>query len=1223
MSVRKSPSLSIMSFNEALENLGLKARPPTSEELADKARQEEASREAVRAARQEEEDFAASEEGQRQAAYNQSLADAGRGHYAPIQDLSREERRFVLADQSKATERALAKELGIKLGEPLTPRGGMSGATVIRNPTAAEDRAREKGIAYTGDISVRPLGTPNYVGDILRARPTIVAEALAYPASVLGGIYDLTKQALDSNPNLSQKERLAMTVLASMAFIPVVGKAGATAKEVAEEAAKEAAKAGAKKTAKEGLKEGVEKVAKKGAANVDHLVDLKGNLPPLNADGTITLYHRTSPEAAAEIRRTGTWKSKENTGEVFLSTNPKGQGWGYGTEAVEVRVDPSLVRLDDAFEGEVHVAIRADDLSKTAAREGAEKVAKDVVKILPEGSLSVLREGDVESVRRTLEEMGVSPAQVDARIKSGQGASDIPLLLDDLQLKARQSRIDERKAAILGRKTTAQQSPELMQKAAEISKKIDVPEYIPGILPVQSAAVSRNVRGLSDADEFAQQSSELSRIAKQDVDLAKDPAQRAVDPATLELPDYVRKFASERKYNLTPDEDAALASAIKSNGGITYDMSGKEALETGYSVAPFKATELRLDPGDLTSATLRAYAQSMHRLLDVEGVHLGAWFDGKTNKYVLDVSLVAPNTPEGRLLASRLAKNGNQDAVFHLDTFDEIKTRDLEIEYGEEILFGEITPEYEALSQVIEGVTRRISPEDTAGLAKKYGLKPKEVEDIRAYHEKMVRSRWKRGEEVAQDILDQYPNLQTPPGPLINLTLVAPDIVKNSKASFTLGLLGEDKTLHSILRPDGTPYVEEGVKIVNNDVFDFLGDTFKAKFGVTEGLDLKDPVAKMMVQNQLLEEFVSQFADTKHFLNWYTDDVQKFLNTASEIFPELKNSEVHRMTLLNIASYTSNGVNPVENGRYALASYAELTQKGFMTGRNPFSVKNDVLAGYGIRGPTVEVGLKFYSERIRKLGMDGAARELLELGSARSISQQRGATDLFRDTFKIGHPKTSMDAIMPNLYGNGPKIGTYGGNLVGIPGVTYDVWMSRQLLSRAGYGSMLKQVKLPDGRVVHVDPNTPGFVKVPAETMLLGQEIYTNIARATDLDDFQIQALLWFYEQRLYRTLGIPAASGKLSTGAVKFAEELDSLRFLTPNGYAGTRVDLSSKGYPIGAGTQKSRKSLESVRAPRERLKSGEADLGKRLKKERADRAKKAAKKKAEKEKAEAGAKK
>ena len=108
------------------------------------------------------------------------------------------------------------------------------------------------------------------------------------------------------------------------------------------------------------------------AAKLEGLTDLKGNAPKLNDDGTITLYHRTTPEAAAEIRRTGKFVSKENTDEVFLSSKRTGQAEGHGSEVVEVRVDPDKVRLDDAFDDEIHVAVKTADVPKPpAAAEGA------------------------------------------------------------------------------------------------------------------------------------------------------------------------------------------------------------------------------------------------------------------------------------------------------------------------------------------------------------------------------------------------------------------------------------------------------------------------------------------------------------------------------------------------------------------------------------------------------------------------------------------------------------------------------------------------------------------------------------------------------------------------------------------------------------------------------------------------------------------------------------
>ena len=1212
-------------ISELLERWGLKEPGPSAVELELQRRsaQDRAAKEAA-----EEAEFAASEEGRQQAEYDRSLAYAKAPHYAPFDQLSTEDKRLVLQDQADARQRALAKELGITLGKTRTVGGGSTtGKTEIRKPTAAEERASEQGIGYTGDLTTAPFGQmdlgADVVGGAVRAvkeRPTLPAEIVAYPASVAGGVYDLVVQAMDDNPNLTPAQRRTGAVLAAAAFIPG-GKAAKAADEAAEAAA-EAAKAGTK-----GAKEGAEKASAP--------FKVKRHDPdPLDADDydrALDVAEKESDEAHKLAKKVDMGITRDRDldlvaygpdGKVVGATWKSFDGENY---AFDVAVDPAYQRqglgstlTDDMIDGFTHYTDMGDDVtmrihvtspemekmlqrrgfkviedvgtgSKIMAKEGAEKVAKEGAEQAVEGAeeisdaaLDVLRTGQGDEVLRALEELGYSPSQARLRVESGEG---MPILEDPQRLRVRQSYIDQNLADIAKRRAQAESSPAAAREAAETTATADKPTYLSGILPVQEAPVSRNVRGLSDVDDAVQQGEEIARRAELDVGLAKD--QRAVDIATLELPDAVRRFAQSRRYNLSPEETRERAETIRENGGVTYDMSKKTAEKTGYSVAPFKATELRLAPEEFTSDTLKAYVQTMEDLLDVDGVHLGAWFDGKTNKYVLDVSIVAPNTPAGRLLAARLAKNGDQDAVFHLDTFDEIKTPDLEVEFGEEILQGATTPEYEAISQVLDRVTRRVSPEDTKGLAEQYRLKPQEVEEIRAFQEKMVRSRFKRGEEVAQDILDQYPNVQTPPAPLVAINLAAPEILKRSRASFTLKTISEDKNLHNILDATGKPYVPEGTKIQNNDVLSFLDDRFKKSTGATGPLDVDDPLTAMVAQNQLMEEFVSQLADTKEFLQWYTDDVREFLRISSEIFPELKTSEVHRMTLLNIASYTSNGVNPIENGRFALASYAELTQKGFMTGRNPFSSKDGMLAGYGTRGSTVQKGLALYNSRIRKLGLDGAARELLELNSKRGIREARQKSGFYSPDHQGPTHKVPIGTIMPNLYGNGPKIGTYGGNLMGVPGVTYDVWMSRQALSRVGYGRLMQK----DGNVFLAGDATPNIVKQAVNSQRFAEGIYSNIAKATGFEDFQVQALLWFYEQRLYRTLGVGAASGKLSEGAAKFVRDLPNYRFLTPNGYAGTKVSPGGKGYPVAHGEQKARKAMESVRSPRARAKAGEGE--------------------------------
>ena len=126
-----------------------------------------------------------------------------------------------------------------------------------------------------------------------------------------------------------------------------------------------------------GLTKGITKAASDPEV-LENLSDLKGNKPKLNEDGTITMYHRTSPESAAEIRKTGKFLSKENTNEVFLSSSPTGQAEGYGSEVVEVRVDPAKVRLDDAFDDEIHVAVKVDDIGKPSIA-GPEPVFESVL----------------------------------------------------------------------------------------------------------------------------------------------------------------------------------------------------------------------------------------------------------------------------------------------------------------------------------------------------------------------------------------------------------------------------------------------------------------------------------------------------------------------------------------------------------------------------------------------------------------------------------------------------------------------------------------------------------------------------------------------------------------------------------------------------------------------------------------------------------------------------
>jgi len=105
--------------------------------------------------------------------------------------------------------------------------------------------------------------------------------------------------------------------------------------------------------------------------------------------------------------------------------------------------------------------------------------------------------------------------------------------------------------------------------------------------------------------------------------------------------------------------------------GFTVDTAGEFATG-GYIVAPDKATERVIDKNNFNEESLTQYIIDNKPHLNVEGAMLGGWYDSKKGRYVLDV-VFAVDTEQD---AVDIAIWGDQDAIFNLDTFTEIRTKD-------------------------------------------------------------------------------------------------------------------------------------------------------------------------------------------------------------------------------------------------------------------------------------------------------------------------------------------------------------------------------------------------------------------------------------------------------------------------------------------------------------------------------------------------------------------
>lgn len=72
----------------------------------------------------------------------------------------------------------------------------------------------------------------------------------------------------------------------------------------------------------------------------------------INPDGTVTVYHRTTPESAKLIRESGVMRGAEDG--VFFSSIPDGAASSFGAEVLEMRIPASRLNLDDLFSSEAH-----------------------------------------------------------------------------------------------------------------------------------------------------------------------------------------------------------------------------------------------------------------------------------------------------------------------------------------------------------------------------------------------------------------------------------------------------------------------------------------------------------------------------------------------------------------------------------------------------------------------------------------------------------------------------------------------------------------------------------------------------------------------------------------------------------------------------------------------------------------------------------------------------
>lgn len=108
-----------------------------------------------------------------------------------------------------------------------------------------------------------------------------------------------------------------------------------------------------------------------------------------------------------------------------------------------------------------------------------------------------------------------------------------------------------------------------------------------------------------------------------------------------------------------------------SEGFTILPITGEPAT-SGFAVA-IKGNEKRIPGDEITPDLIAAFRRESWDLFsDIEGAHWGGWYDTKNDVYVFDVSVVLDDAEE----AVKLGRENDQDAIFDLTNFEEIRTDD-------------------------------------------------------------------------------------------------------------------------------------------------------------------------------------------------------------------------------------------------------------------------------------------------------------------------------------------------------------------------------------------------------------------------------------------------------------------------------------------------------------------------------------------------------------------
>lgn len=338
-----------------------------------------------------------------------------------------------------------------------------------------------------------------------------------------------------------------------------------------------------------------------------------------------------------------------------------------------------------------------------------------------------------------------------------------------------------------------------------------------------------------------------------------------------------------------------------------------------------------------------------------------------------------------------------------------------------------------------------------------------------------------------------------------------------------------------------------------------------------------------IVLDSAVQEVAEQITRPNSGLGWYSADVDTALHDTARIFPTLLENEGDRNLYLTFAGIFSSGMDPdqawmtaalafdgyIASGQIPLtrSEAADMAGRDIETSTFKDRKTGETVTkekGWGVRSTENTKALTAFKYLVeREGGVEAATRWLMERQERSAINEVM----LESGAYKSGRFVTKKAKAGDPEFGAlifGPKLGRYTIGLFGVPvraeDTTIDLWYTRTF-------------RRLTGRLLEGPLSKEGVAGEPANDTERAAifRLTGAIADHFKITNGDAQALLWFFEKRLYGEHGVTIKEGTNSDGAKRLA----AARGLTAYDRTGGvgQSDLSGTGAAIptdlGAGVR------------------------------------------------------